>query len=377
MLVISIALSIASSIPIFFLWGLRRFNFYKTGKFAYNFMTLFWGWIAYLIAARINVSLLNNDIVTHDELVRFVAPVLEEILKGLIIFYLIRRADFYFVVDGVIYGFGAGIGFAVVENWEYILANPDTALPLAIVRVFSTNLVHATGSALIGTFLGAFRFEKIHRFLAFLLMGLTLAMGTHMLFNNVVNSGNGLLMLIVAIVIGLSGFGAMYIVIKRNLNAEKEKIKTLIPKDISITSSEALIINQLDVVQKLLQPFRMEYGNEKAEIAEKFLTKQAHLTMSRRNLASAADDPSMRKGIEDRIAKLTAEINEMRNNIGAYGMMYLRTVFPANDNPVLDLIASRIAAEAARNKGKAGTGSWNRVAIRKPQTPTAAEPKND
>ncbi|MBK9207159.1 MAG: PrsW family intramembrane metalloprotease [Anaerolineales bacterium] len=37
------------------------------------------------------------------------APILEEILKSLILIYLVKRAEFNYVVDGAIYGFGAGL----------------------------------------------------------------------------------------------------------------------------------------------------------------------------------------------------------------------------------------------------------------------------
>ena len=69
-----------------------------------------------------------------------------------------RRPKFTYFVDGAIYGFAIGIGFAVFENYEYI-AGSSAALNTAIGRVISTNLIHATASAIIGIAFGLARFQ--------------------------------------------------------------------------------------------------------------------------------------------------------------------------------------------------------------------------
>ncbi len=150
-MVLYLALSIAFLIPLFFLYFIRKGDLYGTGKFHINIITILWGFIAYLLAARINPAMVSSGLATHDQVVRITAPFIEEILKILILVYLVQRADFNYVVDGAIYGFGAGIGFAIIENYEYIMGHSAIALTVAISRVLSTNLVHATGTGLIGT----------------------------------------------------------------------------------------------------------------------------------------------------------------------------------------------------------------------------------
>src|SRR5258707_15573556 len=112
-----LALGIAFIIPLVFLLVVRRFDLYGTGKYRFNLVTLIWGLIAYMLAARINPAMIHAGWVTHDQVVRFTAPIIEELLKALILIYLVQRADFNYVVDGAIYGFGSGIGFAIVENF--------------------------------------------------------------------------------------------------------------------------------------------------------------------------------------------------------------------------------------------------------------------
>ena len=157
----AIALTIATLIPLAFLYAVYALDMYRTGAFRYVLYCILWGGAAYFLAYLINDTLVNNNLVSEDFLVRFSAPLAEETLKGLFLLYLIRRPNFTYFVDGAIYGFSCGIGFAIFENYEYVLGNPSTAVALAISRVLSTNLIHATGSALIGISLGIWRCGKI------------------------------------------------------------------------------------------------------------------------------------------------------------------------------------------------------------------------
>ena len=47
---------------------------------------------------------------------RYVGPIIEELLKGVVILLLIRAHRIGFLVDAAIFGFAVGTGFAVVEN---------------------------------------------------------------------------------------------------------------------------------------------------------------------------------------------------------------------------------------------------------------------
>ena len=79
---------------------------------------------------------------------RYVAPVIEESAKALIIVWLVRTNRIGFLVDAAIYGFAIGTGFALVENLYYwnSLANPS--LGLWLVRGFGTAVMHGGATAL-------------------------------------------------------------------------------------------------------------------------------------------------------------------------------------------------------------------------------------
>lgn len=79
---------------------------------------------------------------------RYVAPLVEELLKGLIIVALIRASRIGFLVDAAIFGFGVGAGFAIVENLHYLTLDREASMGLWIVRGFGTALMHGGVTAL-------------------------------------------------------------------------------------------------------------------------------------------------------------------------------------------------------------------------------------
>ena len=141
--------------PLTFLGIIRRFDFYQTGQFSLILLCLCWGAIAYAPAASINWFLNNSELVNQTTIDHFIAPILEEVFKGLILIYLVRHSRFTYSVDGALYGFATGIGFAIFENFENIL--PAQSIIDIIIRILSTNLLHAFSSAAIGIALGIFR----------------------------------------------------------------------------------------------------------------------------------------------------------------------------------------------------------------------------
>jgi len=80
---------------------------------------------------------------------RYVAPVVEEILKSAVIVYLVARHRVAFLVDAAIIGFAVGAGFAAVENVHYFAALEVDSMALWIVRGFGTALMHGSVSAMV------------------------------------------------------------------------------------------------------------------------------------------------------------------------------------------------------------------------------------
>lgn len=98
-----------------------------------------------LVAAAgffINVSMLKTNFISPEYFTRYAAPFIEETLKVLPIVYLMRRHKIGFIVDGAIFGFAVGTGFALVENLYYLHSIQSTNLFLWIIRGFGTAIMH-------------------------------------------------------------------------------------------------------------------------------------------------------------------------------------------------------------------------------------------
>ena len=73
---------------------------------------------------------------------RFIAPWIEEAIKGLMIIMLFRLNKIGYKLDAVIAGFAIGAGFSVVENVIYLLRFPDYGAGTWLVRGFGTAVMH-------------------------------------------------------------------------------------------------------------------------------------------------------------------------------------------------------------------------------------------
>lgn len=115
---------------------------------------------------------------------RYVAPVVEEGLKALIMVFLFRTHRIGFLVDSAIMGFAVGAGFAVAENIVYMYTAGDAQMGVWIVRGFGTAVMHGGVTALFGIISQVLteRNMKINPFLY--LPGLVAAMTLHSLFNH-------------------------------------------------------------------------------------------------------------------------------------------------------------------------------------------------
>jgi len=115
---------------------------------------------------------------------RYVAPIAEETLKGLVMVYLFRTSRIGFLVDAAIFGFAVGAGFAVVENFYYLYAATGTNMGVWIVRGFGTAIMHGGVTALFGVMAQTLT-ERSMKFNPLLyLPGLLLASVLHSVFNH-------------------------------------------------------------------------------------------------------------------------------------------------------------------------------------------------
>ena len=114
---------------------------------------------------------------------RFVSPLIEESLKGLVVGYLFRRNRIGFLVDGAILGFAVGAGFAMAENMYYLYHAADAHIAIWVVRGFGTAVMHG-GVTAIFAIIAQIMTERQTRAKLFLFIpGLLAAAVLHSIFN--------------------------------------------------------------------------------------------------------------------------------------------------------------------------------------------------
>jgi RsiW-degrading membrane proteinase PrsW (M82 family) len=143
------ALSIAVAIlPVLALLALLKFlDSFKLVRFPVILRMIAAGGCAGLIAYLINGYLLSATAMELHSYSRYVAPVIEELLKASVLVYLFGRHRVGFLVDAAILGFAVGAGFAVIEN-SYLLFNAQMQLGVWIVRGFGTAVMHGGVTAI-------------------------------------------------------------------------------------------------------------------------------------------------------------------------------------------------------------------------------------
>lgn len=362
------ALAVAILIPIGYLYWVSKRDFFETREVRFIQVCFVWGLAAYALAYLLQSNLISMGLLTKEEVVRFSAPILEEILKGAILFYLIRRPDFTYFVDGAIYGFTVGIGFAIIENFEYVISNPSAALTLALMRVLSTNLIHAAASGLNGIALGYSRFERSssRRRQLTLLFGVITAVALHMAFNNLVSNRVPLL---VAIALGVGGGFVIYLIIRQGLKDLRGWVEEQLKREDAavthtetVTTHEASVVQKLDTLDKVLEDFKIVFGEQKTILAKEMILAQAQVGIYKKTAVKHQDE-AMRKAANEKVRETREKMNEIRKKMGFNSMVYLRSMFPENSDMVWKKLEQTLQTQKAPREA-AGTGVWTTLTQR-------------
>lgn len=166
-----------------------------------------------------------------------VAPVVEEITKGLVFVLLLLTRHLDNETDGLIYGAATGLGFAAVENVMYAMAIAESGtgavVGLVFVRTLFTAIVHCISSALLGMTIGyACHRAGTARWLLWPSIGLALAVANHALWNGlavaadfeVLGDASPLLVLLAIAVVGVAA-AAMFGLTQFSLHREHRVIR--------------------------------------------------------------------------------------------------------------------------------------------------------
>ncbi|HCY76442.1 MAG TPA: hypothetical protein DHV28_11015 [Ignavibacteriales bacterium] len=220
MLIILSALAaiIPMSIYLVLIW---KFDRYDREPFKLVFTNYLWGALGAIflaLAGSLFFSLIASFFIKDSvQLTRFgaivVAPVVEEITKGLFLLITISNKRFDNITDGIVYGGAIGLGFGMTENFMYFVTYGETIqnwIMLVIVRSLFSGVMHCVSTATLGAFLGMAKFKSSFKKLFYALTGLFIAMLIHSIWNLTLSYENiapiGFLFMFVSIIIFISTF---------------------------------------------------------------------------------------------------------------------------------------------------------------------------
>ena len=177
-------ISIALFPVLIFLFTLMMFDSFKLIRLKTVLRTIVGGGIVALVCFALNrwlISYYQIEFVTYS---RYMAPVIEELIKAALIIVLIRSSNIGFMVDAAILGFAVGAGFAIIENIYHLQARTDLNLFIWILRGLGTAVMHGATTAIFAVISKYVvdRYTSLN--LIFFVPGLLVAMIIHSFFNH-------------------------------------------------------------------------------------------------------------------------------------------------------------------------------------------------
>lgn len=172
-------------IPVLvFLLVLKAMDSFKLVRFRHVAASLAAGFAAAVAAFFITPQLMPALGISFVSYSRYVAPILEEALKGAWIVWLLQRKRTGFMVDTAIHGFAIGAGFAIVENVYYLNTMTGYGIAFSVIRGFGPALMHGTSTAIFGVLAKTASELRGRVSIAAMLPAFLIAVLIHSLFNH-------------------------------------------------------------------------------------------------------------------------------------------------------------------------------------------------
>lgn len=169
-----------------FLTALVALDSYKLVRLRTILSVIALGGLTAGLSYLVNTLVYDASGITVATLSRYVAPLVEEAMKGAVILMLLRTHRIGFLVDAAIFGVAVGAGFAMVENLYYLRSLADAHLGVWIVRGFGTAVMHGGVQAIFAVMLVAISDRRGRTDLQALAPALLAAAFIHSMFNHFV-----------------------------------------------------------------------------------------------------------------------------------------------------------------------------------------------
>ena len=169
---------------LMFLVALLYMDSYKLVSLKTVLWVIVAGGLCTIAALYLNGWILAESGLEMKTYSRYVAPLVEEGLKALVIVFLFRSSRIGFLLDAAIMGFAVGAGFALVENFYTLQTHSSANMAVWIVRGFGTAIMHGGATAIFGIMSQALTERSMKINPAYYLPGLLAASFIHSVFNH-------------------------------------------------------------------------------------------------------------------------------------------------------------------------------------------------
>ena len=219
-------------IPVLvFLVALLYMDSYKLVSLKTVLWVITAGGLCTIAALYLNGWILAESGLEFKTYTRYVAPLMEESLKALVVIFLFRSSRIGFLVDAAIMGFAVGAGFALLENLYYLQTHTSANMAVWIVRGFGTAIMHGGATAIFGIMSQALTERSMKINPVYYLPGLLAASFLHSIFNHFLVSP-----IVETLVILLVLPPILYFVFRRSASAMHDWLEIDLDADMNLIS---------------------------------------------------------------------------------------------------------------------------------------------
>ena len=281
-----------------------------------------WGGLVAFGLEPLHRALVEGGYVDARVLVRYVAPLDEELLKAGFVFLLLARHRIGFLVDAAVQGFAVGAGFALVENVSYLRAMPDAPVVVWLVRGFGTAVLHGGTTAIVAiltkSWLERRRGHGAASIALAMLPGLGLATAVHAAYNHLLLPpiASTVLLLIALPILLLTVFD-------RSERATGEWVGGGL--DLDFARLQALVSEEFATTNygQYLQELKSRFEGPVVADMVCLLRLQLELSVQARALVMARQ-AGLALPPDPDVSHAMAEVGALRRAIGTTGMLALR-----------------------------------------------------
>jgi RsiW-degrading membrane proteinase PrsW (M82 family) len=205
--------------PAIYLFWMWRADKFEREPIYYVLLILGWGVFATLI------SFIGNSIFDMVGLgaAWLGAPIVEESAKAIGVYWIAKKAEFNNSMDGMVYGFASGMGFAWAENFFYIVLMYDGDVLFSLLRIFVFGLGHGLYTAYTGWSLGRAKVKNGFVKPGDMKLGLAMAMIAHGIYNSDIMEVNSFETLALWVILTLGTYTIILYALVRRSWAEEKK----------------------------------------------------------------------------------------------------------------------------------------------------------